>query len=61
MKIKLILLSLFISCSLIAQKTKKVKVKDKKDDTIEIYYVLKSNYSYQIQTQLKVEGIKLFP
>jgi len=43
MKIKLILLSLFISCSLVAQKTKKIKVKDKKDDSKEIYYILKSN------------------
>lgn len=43
MKLQLVLLSLFISCSLVAQKTKKVIAKDKINDSKEIYYVLKSD------------------
>jgi TonB family protein len=42
MKTQLILFYLLISCSLLAQKTKKVKTKDKIDGSKEVYYVLKA-------------------
>jgi TonB family protein len=57
MKIKLILLSLLISCSLVAQKTKKIKVKNKKEDSIEIYYVLKSDKTIKQGTYSKYNNL----